>query len=154
MRGLFTVCFGLVVCLLHAQISLPEKPISFSPEFQQRYGAEPIRGVDLPDIQVESIQAVDETNGWTNRFAVPSRTNLNLENSGSWTVLTNGDRLWRLRIKTSQAKGLAALYKDFYLPEGARLFMYSPDRKVVLGAYSAANNNASKTFLNWIYPRG
>jgi hypothetical protein len=69
--------------------------------------------------------------------------NYNTYNSGTWIDLMNGDRMWRLKITSQGAKKTALYYKDFYLPEGAYLFVYNENKTEVLGAYSSRNNEAA-----------
>ena len=81
------------------------------------------------------------------RFAAPIAVSISPENAGEWTTLPNGDRLWRIRLHAPGAKAIAALYDNFYLPPGARLFMYSPDGSQILGAYTDRNNSKTGRFM-------
>lgn len=86
------------------------------------------------------------------RFAAPIHTDLDLDNSGEWAQLPNGDRLWTLKLRAPGAKALAALYDDFFLPPGAKLFMLSEDGSRVLGAYTHHNNSRTGRFLTGFIP--
>ncbi|HRD80168.1 MAG TPA: hypothetical protein PLL53_05370 [Saprospiraceae bacterium] len=81
------------------------------------------------------------------RFAAPLAVSISPENAGEWTTLPNGDRIWRIRLHAPGAKAVSALYDNFYLPPGARLFMYSPDGTQVLGAYTDRNNSKTGRFM-------
>ena len=81
------------------------------------------------------------------RFAVPIAVDLDTKNAGVWTDLPTGGRIWQLKIRSKGALGLAATFDNFELPEGAKLFMYSPDYKQVLGAYDASTNPESRRLL-------
>ena len=61
--------------------------------------------------------------------------------------MPNGDRVWRLYLRSRGAKALIAYYEDFALPPGAALYMYAPDGQQVLGAYTAADNPSSGQFM-------
>ncbi|MCB0706851.1 MAG: hypothetical protein KDC34_16155 [Saprospiraceae bacterium] len=79
-------------------------------------------------------------------FAIPEQVNWNMQNQGQWLELDNGDRIWWLNVHIPNAAGLAACYQNFYLPPGARLFMFSPSGEEVLGSYTNANNKKSGMF--------
>jgi len=70
--------------------------------------------------------------------------NFNLDNSGEWTVLPNGDKIWRLVVSCKGALSINLLYDKFYIPEGAKFWVYSNDRKHSIGAFTSANNNGDR----------
>ncbi|PKP24302.1 MAG: hypothetical protein CVU03_12915 [Bacteroidetes bacterium HGW-Bacteroidetes-2] len=47
---------------------------------------------------LEAEDQIDEQNGLPPRFGFPKDVDYNLQNSGVWKVLSNGDRIWRLKI--------------------------------------------------------
>lgn len=77
------------------------------------------------------------------RFAQKQDVDLNLDNSGRWTNLSNGDRIWLLGIHSPDAKSLSVTFDEFDLPKGAVLYLYSPDRMQIVGALTSANNKNS-----------
>jgi lysyl endopeptidase len=81
------------------------------------------------------------------RFAVPIAVDFNTQNSGVWSDLPTGGRMWQLKIRSRNALGLATTFENFELPEGSKLFMYSPDYKQVFGAYDASTNPESHRLL-------
>ncbi|MCL1937725.1 MAG: hypothetical protein FWF52_04935 [Candidatus Azobacteroides sp.] len=92
----FLYCNGI-----YGQICRVEEPISF-------------RKTDIPDLKmssktVKSMPSLDmkriiqedneeESKGLPPRFGYKLKVDYNLDNSGEWTVLSNGDRVWRLII--------------------------------------------------------
>lgn len=78
------------------------------------------------------------------RFAKDFEVNFNLNNSGMWDELSNGDKVWRLQIKSEGALSLNFIFKQFILPDGAKLYIYTPDKSQILGAFTKENNKASK----------
>jgi lysyl endopeptidase len=74
------------------------------------------------------------------QFAYPIEVALRLDNSGLWTQLPDGSRLWRLRIFSPGAQSLHFVYDRWYLPEHCQLFLYNDDHSVVQGAFTSANN--------------
>lgn len=139
--GLMVACL-LVSESITAQISAGGWPVSFSQPF-----LEPLEVVDLPTINVKKLLREDEKRGNTTRFAAPILVDLGLENAGQWETLSNGDRIWRLKIHSEGALGLALLYDQFYLPKGAQLFMYDEEHRQILGAYTYRNNKVSQKMM-------
>lgn len=80
------------------------------------------------------------------RFGVPIETDIDLNSAGHWEVLENGDRLWRLEIVSQGALSLNLNYDRFFLPPGAKFFVYNPSKEIVLGAFTEKNNREDKLF--------
>ncbi len=139
-------CILLSAGALWAQISTGGTPYSFShPELSNK----PLPSVQMPGIDRAKLDAEDEQderNGIAPRFGYPHEVNLNLENSGHWETLPNGGRIWRLGIQAPGALSINLLYNDFYLPDGAELYIYSADRKHVIGGFTSANNKSDRIF--------
>ena len=131
---------------ISAQITLAEAPRSadnaIGDILQRR--ALPLQTLSAVDI---STLLAEDRNFPGDRFAAPQAVDLGLNNSGQWTELPNGDRIWRLHVRVPDAKGLALLYDRFFLPDGARLHVYRPDRQQVIGAYTNQNNPPTGRFL-------
>lgn len=139
------LCWGLFQPALQAQISIGGKPYSFTHDMS----AKSLTTVTMPGINLPKLQAEDEEEalaGIPPRFGDPIETDLNMENSGQWENLPDGGRLWRLSIQAPGAKSINLLYNDFYLPKGAVLYIYSADRKHVIGGFTAVNNKADRIF--------
>ena len=132
---------------LFGQPSSGGTPLSFSNAFRQAYGDRPLVAEKAPRLNLKRILKEDEEFIGAPRFAAPLNVDYNLENSGQWTELEDGSLLWRLKIRSEGALGLAAFYKGLYLPPGSKLFMYSEDGKQVLGAYTFRNNRPSGQFM-------
>lgn len=103
----------------------------------------------LPAFDLAAQQQADAINdaSWAGpwRFGFKHVVSYNLQNSGTWTTLKNGDRVWRLGLSSRDALTMNVLFDDFYLPEGAHLYLYNPKTKELRGAYTATNNNAART---------
>jgi len=74
------------------------------------------------------------------RFGYKYEVNYNLKNSGSWSELPNGDRIWQLAIECQGALTVNLLFQNFYLPKGAYLYLYDIDQTNRVGAYTSINN--------------
>ena len=95
---------------------------------------------------MKKIKAEDVTlNGV--RFAAPLNVAYKPKEVGTWITLENGDRIWQLQLSAAKGLGIFVTYKNFNLPKGAKLFMYSADRRQVLGAYTFKNNKDHGKFM-------
>jgi V8-like Glu-specific endopeptidase len=59
--------------------------------------------------------------------------------------LDNGDRVWRIRLKSEGAYSLNFTFSRYLVPEGAELFVYTPDKSFKLGAFTYKNNKSYGT---------
>lgn len=129
---------------LQAQITAGGDPVSFDPAVKPFMATNPSpETIPSPDWQKV---ARDDAEGPGTRFSVPVQVSFDPEASGQWTELPNGDRIWRIHLKSPGALAVAVFYDDFFLPQGAKLFMYSPDRSQKKGAYTWRNNRNSRRF--------
>ena len=146
---IFIIIFGLL-CLInqesYSQISTNEKPISFGNNLEkaleQNIPNKVMPSLDMVRINREDKE--DDSNGVPPRFGYPHSVNYNLNNSGQWVNLPDGSRLWRLSISCPNALSINLLYDKFWLPDGAKFFVYSYDKKRTLGAFTSANNKGTK----------
>jgi lysyl endopeptidase len=140
-RLLYVLSFFLSAFVADAQISKGGTPLSISEKIP------PPNALELTQPNWEKVRQEDK--GWLGefRFAVPTDVDFSTENSGQWTTLPDSNRLWQLHLRSENAAGLALTLENFKLPKGAKLYLYSPDGKDVLGAYDADNNTESHKFF-------
>ncbi|MDR0843677.1 MAG: T9SS type A sorting domain-containing protein [Tannerella sp.] len=72
----------------------------------------------------------------------------NTENSGVWTTLSNGEKIWQLQLQAKGAIALMLYYADFYIPEGGKLFIYNAEKTQILGAYTHQTHPSGGRFAN------
>lgn len=122
-----------------AQVSLGGTPQSFSKSLTLQ--ALPATHVGFPDMQQVALEdAVDAKEGTLYKIARIMPVTLNPQNSGTWEVLPDGSRLWRLKIQSDGALALFLTYNHFVLPEGSTLFLYNEDKSHIAGAYNSTIN--------------
>lgn len=80
------------------------------------------------------------------RVAATVPTNLDLGNSGTWTYLDDGSKVWRLQIEVPNAKALSLYYDKFNFPKGVKLYVSNENKRQILGAYSEINNSQYDIF--------
>ena len=104
----------------------------------------------MPPLDMERIRhedREDEANGLPFRFGYGYEVNFTLDNSGEWIELDEGGRLWRLEISCPGALSINLLYDKFWLPEGAKFFVYSADRKQSFGAFTYSTHSLCTEFV-------
>ncbi|MCD9855996.1 T9SS type A sorting domain-containing protein [Epilithonimonas sp. JDS] len=110
--------------------------------------------INLPSFDLKLIQNEDQLNDKNTeipfRFGHKFEVNYSLQNSGVWENLANGDRIWRIRFSSVGAVSMNFILKDFFIPIGAKLFLYNDDGTDLLGAYTFIQNNTSKTLGTWL----
>lgn len=67
---------------------------------------------------------------------------ISINNSGSWTLLPDGTKVWRLIISGKGAIALGLYFSEsVQIPAGGKLFAYNANGKQVLGAYTSATDD-------------
>ena len=130
--------------IVHAQLSTNEKPVSFS---SLSSSLESIDSKIMPMLDMKKIEAEDmedEEYDMPPRFGYSHIVSFDLHNSGTWSTMSNGDKLWQLRIICPNAISINLLYDKFWIPEGGKLFIYSSDKKYSIGAFTSRNNSGDR----------
>ncbi len=127
-----------------AQVAEDGTPYSFSFQVDDDIPAVVMPGIDLMALLAED--EIEEAEGMPFRFGAPFDVDLGLNNSGRWDTLSNGDRLWRIKIVCPGAYSTNLIYSRYWLPENARFYIYNEDKSTVLGAFTAKNNKEHGKF--------
>jgi len=124
------------------QINHGGMPLSFT----KNINTPPIFITPVLDLQpfINEDVITDQYKDISWRFGIEQFVNLNLNNSGVWQTLLNGDRIWRVEIKSPNAKTINLNYNSFLLPVGATFFVYNKNQ--TLGAFTYENNKISGQF--------
>ena len=107
----------------------------------------------LPSFDLERVQEEDEINDiafngpW--RFGYMHSVDYGFD-KGTWTKLENGDRIWRILISSKGALSLNFIFDEFYMPEGAYIYLYNDLKTDVLGAYDSTQNQESGILGTWL----
>ena len=136
--------FILSINSLCAQVSRSGEPVSWNlPEdLTENLNIFSLETVDSNVLLAEDLVETEDKD-IPLRFAQKQAVNFDLYNSGRWSNLSNGDRIWLLGIHSDGAKSLSVTFEDFYLPKGAALYLYTPDRSEIIGALTNDNNKSS-----------
>ncbi len=103
----------------------------------------------MPSFDMEALRAEDAVNDQSKgpyRFGYNHYVSLNLDNSGTWTTMPNGDRLWRLGVKSTGALTINLAFDDCFIPKGASMFVYNSTKDFVIGAFTELNNQKDNAF--------
>ncbi len=130
----------LLPAQLCAQIEQGGVPYSFS-----RASELPMPvGVHLPPLDLVALAAEDAVNDQNKsvpyRFGYNHSVNLGINNSGTWTTLADGTRVWRLGIECPGAISINFEFDSFLIPNGAKVFVMDPSGKHI-GAFTNANDH-------------
>ena len=127
-----------------AQISMGGEPPSFKYTQLRSKTAEHIVNLNL---DVKELQNTDDgQNGSPLPVALLLPVDYSIDNSGNWTTLPDGQRIWQLEIKAPGAFAIMLYYSNFYIPHGAKLFIYNAEKNHVLGAYTSKTNSSGGLF--------
>lgn len=141
----FAFCLVAIcsVCA-NAQISTNELPPSFSSSLFSTRSSDVIN-LPVPDV----AEALHEDSLFADadipyRVGLPLAVSYNLQNSGHWQVLGDSVRVWRLQLHAAGAKAMTVSYDKFWIPEGAKFFVYNADKTFCIGAFTSFNNKGMR----------
>lgn len=130
--------------------------VSVASKAQINYGGKPLPYIILrsssqnffrtmPSFDIEAEKRLDSLsqNDFRGgvRFAYKFITDFTPSNSGTSFILADGTKVWRLGIRSVDAYSINVLFTEYELPEGARLFLYTPDQSQILGSFNHQNNS-------------
>jgi hypothetical protein len=141
---IWIACIYLVLSSpVMAQISIGGQPGSWKQVldtntkiFQQTFPS--------PDLAVlEKEDKQDEINGEPPRFGFMNETNINLLSDECKVIENEQISVWKLEIICQGALSINFVFDKFYIPQGGKLFIYSADRKQLIGAFTHLNNKGT-----------
>ena len=146
--------FSLITFLFIALSSLAQVTNQGNPvSWDLNLSSDGVAVKNLPEFDMDQVKAEDEINDgkpespW--RFGYTHSVDFGIDD-GTWTELENGDRIWRLLVESPGALSLNFIFDDFYIPQGGKLYLYSDDKKDLLGAYTSTQNQESAILGTWL----
>ena len=144
-KVLCAIVFLSSVSVSLAQISSPGVPYSFSRAITSNVSQKEMPGFDLEAIKREDkIESTMKDIPF--RFGYEHVVDFGITNSGTWETLPDGSKMWRVEIASRGAVGINLIYNQFYMPKGAKFYVYSLDRTMMLGAFTEDNNIPERMF--------
>ena len=109
-----------------------------------------IEAVKMPPVDVDKMKAEDEAEQIKGdkppRFGKKMEVQLSPKTHGEFTMLPNGDRVWRIRVFSKDAYSINFLFDKFRLSPKSELFLYNEDKSYLIGAFTAINNKSDGMF--------
>ncbi|PVW17099.1 T9SS type A sorting domain-containing protein [Marixanthomonas spongiae] len=136
------------ICAVFSQESTHHIPISWETQ-----NIEDITTFDLPPLDLlglqheDSINDLDKSLPW--RYGVERSLKIDVHKNGALTILDNGDKVWRLAINSPNAVNMSINFNQFYIPEGAKLFLYNEDRSDLLMPLTQNQNRSNQQLGSW-----
>ena len=119
---------------------------------QMSYGGHPHVGdlknaadpqmIALPPIDNAALLLEDEAlnlKGRPYRVGTVHDVRISPSTNGTWDILPDGGRLWRVAVSSDGATFVHPIFDTFVIPQGAELFVYTPSQDFVLGKFTADN---------------
>ncbi len=129
-----------------SQISQGGTPYSFiNKDLPEEFEVLNFQKPDIDKIKQEDALA-ELDSPWKPRIGVAVQVNKGINDAGTWTELSDGSKIWRLKLSCPDARALAVNYDDFQLPEGGELYLYNENKKQVIGAFTSFNNSETGVF--------
>lgn len=102
----------------------------------------------LPKMQLDSVgirkmQKIDRESYIDNRYGVMETCLVNIKEKGIKTEIKGKGNIWQYRITSTDAYSLGLYFQNYYLPAGAKLFIYNPSGNLLRGAFTHRNNHTS-----------
>jgi hypothetical protein len=91
---------------------------------------------NIQELKAED-ELVDNTGTAPWRFGFNNYTNLDLNNSGTWVELLNGDRIWILKLTCQNELTVNLTFSNTAIPEGNELYVYNESKDFILGKFTS-----------------
>lgn len=144
----------ILTIFLISQVTLSQVTNDGKPKSWQLGNTEILNPILMPAFDLKKLIDEDDINDKLKdkpfRFGHKFFVDFNMSNSGTWTTLKNGDRIWQIRFKSNGAQSLNFILNDFYLPNGSTLYLYNHNKTDLLGAYTDSQNNLQRVLGTWL----
>jgi V8-like Glu-specific endopeptidase len=131
---------------VEAQMSEGGLPPSF--QFRHLKGSAEIPAYHLRTLSRNTLLQEDVAHPVPFRYAVFEDVSINLRDQGvAASIADPEETTYRVRIVADSALSLQLLFSSFNLPPGARLYIYDPSYRQILGAFTRSNADADNRFV-------
>ncbi len=135
------LCGLSLLTALHAQqpvYQLSDGGTPWAYKFTQYDSEVPIMDMGIVDVNAlnaeDAVNDLQKDNAW--RFGYNHFVSHNLNNSGAWKTLDNGDKIWRIGYTCPGAITINLAFQYLSMPSEAKLFIYNEDKTITLGAFT------------------
>lgn len=129
---------------IYSQLSEGGIPVSWQQNISQEYAM-----IKMPAINKQALleeDRIEQEKGIPFRFGYPFEVNYSMLNSGTWTTLSDGSKIWRLRIVCEGASSINLTYSQYRVPPGAKFYLYNDAHTQWIGAFTSRNNKDDMGF--------
>lgn len=148
LKLLFALSF---LSLISFAQEIPEdvKPPSWNIEDFPEVKPHKLASFDLKKLQNEDkINDKNKAKPW--RFGHDIYVDHDFNDVGLWTILENGDRIWRMSYTSENAYSINFLFDVFKIPVGAKLYVYNDKKTDLLRPFTHHNNNPEEVLGTWL----
>jgi len=127
-----------------AQISYGGEPYSFKNTISQAVPTIEVEALDAEALLAEDAAIPGKDHAL--RIGVTKDVNYSIANSGRIDMLPDGGLVWRIAFHMNEATFTSMNFSTFNIPDGAELYLYTPDRESVIGKFINKNQMEDGTF--------
>ena len=146
--GILALLFGLTQ-QSYGQISQGGEPYTFSNNLESQVSSYNLTA-NLQNIEssirTDTIESDTVITFFDPIIGEVFPTDINQLSQGTWDVLGNNDKIWRLKVNSNAGRYMMLIFDDFYLPQGTSLYIYSSDKTQLLGSFTSINNTSQNKF--------
>ncbi len=146
---IFTIFLSVICLYSEGQINIGGEPYSFKHDLKAtRIHKNKTSRIVLNKLNFQKLKQEDRINdslGKPFRYGKAIDVAYDLNNSGEWLELENGDRIWKLSIRCPSAKSINVSYDKFWLPNGGLLYLYNADKTSHIGGFNKKNNKGTRS---------
>lgn len=150
MKKFYTLLLLVVAITATAQVSNQQEPPSWGLLLKSQPAPQIMPEFDLQDMIAQDQLQEQQDLKKPYRFGKKFQVAMDLFNSGQWTQLDNGDRIWRLNVVSVGARTMNFVLDQYSLPPGAQMYIYNNDHSDKIGPYTANENQEDGILGTWI----
>ncbi|QDU66676.1 trypsin-like peptidase domain-containing protein [Engelhardtia mirabilis] len=139
MRSLpFVLALAATPSLALAQIESDGTPCALTDNL--RTELVPIEFVQPPDVGAYLAEDAARTEAGPLRYGALLEVSINPFDNGVWDELADGTQVWRFKVYSPGAKSIGLEFSEYWIPDGAQIYLYGDTLERVHGAYTSINN--------------
>jgi V8-like Glu-specific endopeptidase len=138
----------MLSCSLPISAQLSEGGVPASTSLPSLKSTASLPRYSLKHMNKQALTEEDRKHPTPFRYAVFENVNINLKLDGQKDILPGKDgTIWRLKIQSDSAYSIQLILRKFFIPVGARLFVYSENMAQIAGAFTCNNMQEDSSFV-------
>ena len=107
-----------------------------------------IPALSLKNIDTKKLEVEDYENPSPFRYSYFDDVSVDIKQEGLHIELADSSgEIWLYEVTSEKAKSLQLVFKKFYVPSEATLFLYNQEYSKIYGAFTSKNNNRDSTLI-------